>query len=225
MKWVLGLDSSTTICRVALCHKDEIVMEESATVQGEHSAYILPMIERMMLAQNIKGKQLDAIAFGRGPGGFTGLRLALSVAQGLAYGWDCPLVAVSSLAAMAYRLRLDGHATEAILPIWVVQDARMGQVYAGFYTLENGVLQSIVSDDLYDPEALVLPTGFDQWWVVGSGYGVYRSHWDALSSTCHHQADSDHPYASDVALLAASGQGKTVPVDQAEPYYCRGEVH
>ena len=125
---------------------------------------------------------------------------------------------------MAYRLRLDKLMQKKKLPIWVVQDARMGQVYAGFYTLEDGVLRALLPDDLYDPELVVLPSGFDEWWVSGSGYGMYRSHWDAFVPICHHQADSDHPYASDIACLAASHQGEIVSVEEAEPFYCRGEI-
>lgn len=223
MMWVLAVESSTTVCSVAVVCGKTVRAQARCDVQGKHSAYVLSMVKQVLSEAGRSGKDLDAIAFGAGPGAFTGLRLALSVAQGLAFGWDCPLISVSSLAALAYRVHAMDDVDSAC-PIWVVQDARMGQVYAGFYRLDGAVLTPFKADDLYDPESLVLPSQEDGWWVLGSGYGCYRDHWDYVALNIKHLADTDHPCASDLALLAASGQGVSVAVDQATPHYCRAEL-
>ena len=119
---LLALDTATEACSAALLIGDDII-ERSEIAPRRHAELILPMIESLLGEAGISRRQIDAIAVGRGPGAFTGVRLAISVAQGLALGLDVPVVPVSSLAALAQDAPTDIDA-----PILAVIDARMAHI-------------------------------------------------------------------------------------------------
>jgi tRNA threonylcarbamoyladenosine biosynthesis protein TsaB len=167
---------------------------------------------------------LDAIAFGRGPGGFTGLRTACAVAQGLAYGQDIPVVPVDSLAIVAEdAARHAGLGAGAV--VWVAMDARMDEIYAGCYRdAGDAGWQAVVAPSLTTPEAL-----HAAWCdtppqvVAGSALAIFG---ERLHTGSAQRAPQEHGRAAALGWLAAAGfaRGDGVPADQALPVYLRDKV-
>ncbi len=217
---LLALETATESCSVALLRGEDL-FERSEIAPRRHAELVLPMAEAILAEAGIARRDLDGIAVGRGPGSFTGVRLAVSMAQGLAMALDLPVVTVSSLAALAMQAPDDG------APVLALIDARMGEIYAGGFTRDaHGLLQAA------DAERVCPPQTFQPWrplaecHVVGSGWGAYGSELEMrlgapLSSHAH-----VYPQARDVARLAAAafaaGQGTTP--EQALPVYLRDKV-
>ncbi len=125
---ILAVDTATENCSVALMVGNDVI-SRCEYAPREHTTKILPMVDTVLAEGGLKLNQLDALAFGRGPGSFTGVRIGIGIAQGLAFGADLPMLGVSTLAAMAqgsYRL----HQSEQVL---AAIDARMGEIYWGQY--------------------------------------------------------------------------------------------
>ena len=137
---LLALETSTECCSVALECNGEIVAR-SEYAPRRHAELLLPMCEEVLAEAGIVRRQLDAIAVGRGPGAFTGVRLAISAAQGIALALDVPVFPVSSLAALALDVPVDGHALLAVI------DARMGEVYAGVFERDIDGLVSLIGTE------------------------------------------------------------------------------
>ena len=184
----------------------------------QHSQRLLAMVAEVLADSAWSLSQLDVLAFARGPGSFTGLRIGAGVVQGLAYGADLPVVPVSTLAVLA-QSQNEPRLVAAL-------DARMGQVYWGLYNNVAGIMSPVGSEHVTAPGDMVLPLG-GTWAGVGSGWDVYAdvilarvgvgvSHW-------HPQI---WPRARHVAELGAAGyaQGCAVPAEQALPVYVRDEV-
>ncbi|HVH35359.1 MAG TPA: tRNA (adenosine(37)-N6)-threonylcarbamoyltransferase complex dimerization subunit type 1 TsaB, partial [Tahibacter sp.] len=123
---LLAIETSTEACSVAL-HHGGTTIARSELAPRRHAELVLPMAEALLAEAGIGRRQLDAIAVGRGPGAFTGVRLAVSMAQGMALGLDLPVIPISSLAALALDAPDNGAAVLAVI------DARMGEVYAASY--------------------------------------------------------------------------------------------
>lgn len=186
---------------------------------SKHSERILDMVREALAEAGLALTQLDALAFGRGPGLFTGLRIGAGVAQGLAFGADLPIVPISSLATLA-----QGQPAPRVLAAF---DARMHQVYFGAYArAANGLVELEGSEAVLAPGTAPLPVAPD-WVGAGSGWDEYhvellRRLGDCVS-TWHRHA---YPHAADLARLgaAAYAAGAAVPVEQALPVYLRDEV-
>lgn len=145
---LLALETSSSICDVAVlsCSDDAVrVWSASNDETGRHAEYLLPMADQVLARAGISRTELSAIAFGQGPGGFTGLRVASGVAQGMAFGLGVPVIPVSSLLAVAVRASLlpDGSERHAGAYYIVAQDARMGEVYFAVYTSPQGPDQAL----------------------------------------------------------------------------------
>lgn len=214
---LLALDTSTEACSVALLDGAH-VEERFAIVQQSHSQHILKMVAEVLAAGQVALAQLDALAFGRGPGSFTGLRICAGVAQGLAYGADLPVVPVSSLAALA-----QAENAERVL---AALDARMNQVYWGVYERRQGLVALCGEEQVVSPEAVPVPAGTG-WVGAGSGWDHYESalrvrFGDAITEV----RKGRYPRASAVAVLgrAAISRGEAVPAEQAIPVYVRDDV-
>jgi tRNA threonylcarbamoyladenosine biosynthesis protein TsaB len=189
----------------------------------DHTRKILPMVQAVLDDAGITLGELDAIAFGRGPGSFTGVRIGISVAQGLAFGVGVPLIGISTLAAMAQgAYRLDG-AKQVLTAI----DARMNEVYFGRYELIDGRMQLVGDEVVSDPGALVDARGKLAGPVtcVGTGFETYG---EILSGLADELAVSQvrFPAAIDMLPLARAAwlAGEAVPVEQATPVYLRDKV-
>jgi tRNA threonylcarbamoyladenosine biosynthesis protein TsaB len=214
---LLAFDTSTEYCSVALLRDEELTYREAHAVQ-RHSELILPMIEDLLAASGLELGQLDGIAFGAGPGSFTGLRIACGVAQGLAFGAGLPVVAVGTLAALAQ---------EAGAPkVIACLDARMGEIYHAAYRRDSGHWTEIAAPGVGPAQSAPILEG-DGWFGCGNGFAVYA---DALAKRYGGQLDGVaaglHPHARSIARLAAPvlAAGGGLPAEQAAPVYVRDRV-
>lgn len=217
---ILALDTATESCSVALLTADALI-DRHALTPRRHAEYVLPMAEALLAEAGLARAQLDGIAVGRGPGAFTGVRLAVSVAQGLAFALDLPVVTVSSLAALAMEAPADDAATLAVI------DARMGEIYAGaFVRTDDGGVRALDDERVCRAADLVLPSA-PAWHVVGTGWGVYAEALGACLPSAPRSADAArYPQARHVARLAAPrfAAGDTLAPEQALPVYLRDKV-
>lgn len=218
MSRILAIDTSSEACSVALARDDEIV-ERFEIVRQSHSARILPMVEALLADAGIALAQLDAIAFGRGPGSFTALRIGAGVVQGLAFAVDLPVVPVSSLAALA-----QGVAAPRVL---AAVDARMGQVYWAACRRDDAGLVVLQGAEAVSVPETVTASGDGEWVGAGSGWDQYAERLQrALAPRVSRWEAGRHPHAREVALLgvAAYARGERVPPEEALPVYVRDDV-
>ncbi|MCF5864070.1 tRNA (adenosine(37)-N6)-threonylcarbamoyltransferase complex dimerization subunit type 1 TsaB [Aeromonas veronii] len=219
---ILAVDTATEACSAALLVGDKLFSRWEEAPR-DHTRKILPMVQAVLEDAGISLSDLDAIAFGRGPGSFTGVRIGISVAQGLAFGAGVPLIGISTLAAMAQgAYRLDG--TEQVL---TAIDARMNEVYFGRYELIDGRMQLVGDEVVSDPVALVDVRGklAGRVTCVGTGFETYG---ETLSGLADELAVSQvrFPAAEDMLPLARAAwlAGEAVPVELATPVYLRDKV-
>ncbi|HJU08548.1 MAG TPA: tRNA (adenosine(37)-N6)-threonylcarbamoyltransferase complex dimerization subunit type 1 TsaB [Rhodanobacteraceae bacterium] len=218
---LLAIETATEACSVALLCGDASI-DRSEMAPRRHAELVLPMAESLLSEAGIARNQLDAIAVGRGPGAFTGVRLAISVAQGLALALDLPVLPISSLAALAMQAPSNGAAVLAAI------DARRGEIYAGTFKKRTEVinLRTLFEECVIAASDLVLPEA-ESWNVIGSGWHVYgRAIRDHLPGAPLWADGRRYPQARDVARLAAPlfVEGKGVPPEQALPVYLRDKV-
>ncbi|MFM5340411.1 tRNA (adenosine(37)-N6)-threonylcarbamoyltransferase complex dimerization subunit type 1 TsaB [Aeromonas veronii] len=219
---ILAVDTATEACSAALLVGDKLFSRWEEAPR-DHTRKILPMVQAVLEDAGISLSDLDAIAFGRGPGSFTGVRIGISVAQGLAFGAGVPLIGISTLAAMAQgAYRLDG-AEQVLTAI----DARMNEVYFGRYELIDGRMQLVGDEVVSEPAALVDVRGklASPVTCVGTGFETYG---ETLSGLADELAVSQvrFPAAEDMLPLARAAwlAGEAVPVEQATPVYLRDKV-
>jgi tRNA threonylcarbamoyladenosine biosynthesis protein TsaB len=219
---LLAIETAAEACSAALYIDGEINLRYKVQPR-KHSELILPMLDELLQEAGVKTPQLDAVAFGYGPGSFTGVRIAAGVAQGVAFAADLPVVCVSTLAALAQGLfRTSGHSR--VLPAF---DARMQEVYWGCYQLEDsGLMRAIFPDEIAPAEQVTMPTG-SAWHGVGSGWESYG---EILTRALGAELKSVTPdlrcSAHDVALLGVAGfeLGEAVSAERAVPQYLRDDV-
>jgi tRNA threonylcarbamoyladenosine biosynthesis protein TsaB len=220
---LLALDTATEVCSAALWIDGQISAREQIRPRG-HGELILPMIEQLLLEADLALTQLDAIAFGRGPGAFTGVRLAVSVAQGLGFSAGLPLIAISDLRAVAAQAMLQPQGADRVL---VCQDARMEEVYWGCYE-RSECLCSLVAIEAVSPAAQVrLPPAWigSAVWGAGSGFAVYPQGLSGCIGQLSEVFAQLRPRAREIAQLAAlDGETAAVAPEQAQPVYLRDEV-
>jgi tRNA threonylcarbamoyladenosine biosynthesis protein TsaB len=219
MEKILALETSTDACSVALVVNDTII-ERYQLAPHEHSELILPMLQSLLGEAQLQLPQLNAIAFGCGPGSFTGVRIAAGLVQGLGYGADLPVIPVSSLRTLA-QTAYDELKIQNVLTAF---DARMGEIYWGIYRLDkNGLMQSVIEDSLAHPNYAKLPEG-DAWIGVGDGWKTYADILKMRLGKKLIRIESQlYPRAKQVAKLAYIewNAGKTIPADKALPVYLR----
>lgn len=219
---LLAIETATEACSAALYIDGEV----SECIQIEprrHAELILSMMDGLLAEAGLKLNQLDALAFGRGPGSFTGVRIATGVIQGAAFGADLPVVPVSTLAALAQGyFRETG--VRRILPAF---DARMQELYWAAYEVgAEGLATIIGQEQVAAPADVILPED-DGWHGVGTGWATYGEQLSqrmgkALAAMKGDQLCSAH----DVALLGVAGfnQGHSVSAEKALPIYLRDKV-
>jgi len=214
MPKLLAFDTSTDQLSVAVQHGD-LLVEHSGAGGAQSSTALLPLILQLLAQAGLTLRELDAIAFGRGPGSFTGLRTACAVAQGLGFGADVPLLPVDTLHAVAEEARHRFGATRVV----AVLDARMDQVYAARYVLDaGGGLDELGEAELLAPEALIVPPGFA---LAGNAYAAYGER--LATATARHEV---LPTAAAMLRLAPAllAAGRAVAPADAAPLYVRDKV-
>lgn len=219
---LLAIDTSTVSCSAAL-YVEGKVTEQFQLAPREAASLILPMLESLLAEAGISLSQLDSLAFGCGPGSFTGVRIATGVIQGIALGAGLPVVPVSTLAALAQGVNRE-HGDERVL---AALDARMQEVYWGAYEKGADGLMTLVGEERVAlPQNVPFPEG-DGWAGAGSGWDVYATGLEQQAGERVRQWYAEcHPHAQDIAVLAVAGfeQGKAVAAELALPVYLRDEV-
>lgn len=218
---LLAFETATEACSVALWIDGE-VHERFELAPRRHAELSLPWAQQLLADAGIGKSQLDAIAVGRGPGAFTGVRLAIALAQGIALALDRPIVPMSTLAALAMRAPTsDGARVIAAI------DARMGEVYVGRFQRQGDEVIAVASESLAAPDAVALPEDGSPWHGVGTGFaagdGLLARRMASQLSTVDAQA---LPHAADIARLAAIAflRGEAIPAESVEPAYLRNNV-
>lgn len=214
---ILALETSTEFCSVAIHVDGKIISNEIAAGQ-RHSEILIPMIQQCLAEAELSLKQLDGIAFGAGPGSFTGLRIACGVAQGLAYADNLPVIAVSTLEAVAEKIA-QNHVIVAL-------DARMGEIYhAAYQKVADQNWKIIHAPTLCLPQhAPIVPN--QGWHGGGSGFDTFH---EALSTRYHETLQQIHhglhPHAKQIATLALEKfHNNATGAAQAAPVYIRNKV-
>ncbi len=218
---LLAIETATEACSVALVHGDELITRTEIAPR-RHTELVLPMADELLAEAGIGRRALDAIAVGRGPGAFTGVRLAVSLAQGMALALGLPVITVSSLAALALEApEEEGTAILAVI------DARMGEIYAACYRRDgNGGLIALDEERIATADGLLLPEA-SAWQVVGSGWATYAPVLSQrLTGTLHSADGLRYPQAVHVAELAIAEfkAGRTLAPELALPVYLRDKV-
>lgn len=219
---ILALDTATEGCSVALAIGDRI-LDRYVELERGHAEQLLPMVDALLAEGGIALSSLDAIAFGRGPGGFTGVRLAASVAQGLAFGAGIGVVPISDLAAVAQRVCQQDPAVRRVL---VVNDARMREVYWAPFEFTS-FLASAGPERVSASVDVTLPsTGEGAWAAAGRGLAA----WPELAERCRAGGAALYPEllprAREVLALAwpAVAAGQILDPADALPVYVRDNV-
>ena len=215
---LLALDSSTEACSVAL-YRDGDVVEDYSLIERGRAERLLPMVESLLEQAGVELGDMDAFAFGSGPGSFTGLRIGVAMIQGLAMSVDKPVVPVSSLAALVAR-----HGGDVMALI----DARMGQVYHGYYRVEHRDRPVLQADEaVCDPSALPVPN-IESLTIVGSGWDRYADKLgERLTGKLQFESvEGQYPHAADVVRIAAYEyfKGQALAAGRALPHYVRNNV-
>lgn len=219
---LLAIETATEACSAAL-YIDGEVKEISEVAPRKHAELILPMMDKLLAESELKLSQLDALAFGRGPGSFTGVRIATGVIQGTAFGAELPVVPVSTLAALAQRCFREQGASR-ILPAF---DARMNEVYWAAYEVgADDLVEVVLPEQVAKPDQVEMPSD-GNWHGAGTGWATYG---DVLSQRLgeHLIKVSNDLFCSahDVALLGVAGfrAGDAVAPENALPVYLRDQV-
>ncbi|MCG8709928.1 tRNA (adenosine(37)-N6)-threonylcarbamoyltransferase complex dimerization subunit type 1 TsaB [Brenneria sp. 4F2] len=220
---ILALDTATEACSVALWNDGEI-HSLFEVCPREHTQRVLPMVQQVLAESGLALNMLDALAFGQGPGSFTGVRIGIGIAQGLALGADLPMIGVSTLATLAQGAFRRRGATQVLAAI----DARMGEVYWAQYRREaDGCWQGDASEAVLTPQQVLTLTEplRGEWTTVGTGWKTYA---DLANHPTLSLQDGETllPQAEDMLPLACRqwNEGQSVSVEQAQPRYLRNEV-
>ena len=214
---LLAFETATEACSVAV-YVDGAVHERFEIAPRRHAELALPWADLVLAEAGVSRSQLDAIAVGRGPGAFTGVRLAIAIAQGVALALDRPVLPVSTLAALA--LQASGEQRIAAI------DARMGEVYLGRFQQDGDDLRALGDEVVVAPADAMHP-GAGPWHGIGTGFGAQDGALrDRFADVLASVEPAGLPRAGDVARLAALAfsRGEAVAPERAEPAYLRNNV-
>lgn len=223
MAVILALDTSTEACSCALSI-DGRVDERHVVAPRQHAALILSSIDTLMRDHGLAFDRLDALAWGRGPGSFTGLRIAAGVAQGIAFAAELPVIEISTLAALA----LDAYTMSGQTRILACLDARIDEVYWGVFEIRNGLPVAVGVEHLCKPEAIpaVLLAGAADWMAAGNGLCYANRFSPALRERLKHTLPELLPRAGHMATIAAAAFARQewVTAENVRPVYLRDKV-
>lgn len=215
---LLAIDAATEACSVALDIDGEITSIFEVAPQ-QHSQMLLPMVDDILSQADIKLAELDGIIYGQGPGSFTGVRIGVSITQGLAFAADLPVVGVSNLAAMAQQVLVQHDAKEVLVAI----DAKMSEIYTARYVNVDGLAK------LVGQEQVIAPTALPQFeaqglFSAGTGWQTYQVE---LSQRCNAALSQVHLPSAEFMLFLGREKfdaGMSQSAEFAQPNYVRDEV-
>lgn len=213
---LLAIETSTELCSVALLRGGELFVEETLA-ENRHSELLVPMVKRVLERSRLSAREMDAFAFGQGPGSFTGIRIACGMAQGLAFGAGRPVVPVPSLLALAEQTN-ESRIVAAL-------DARMGEAYVAAYARNGPDWDEVIAPRLADAGSLP-PLPGRRWAATGSGFERHPWLREAYRDAVEMRFDGDLPRAGAVARIAERRflRGAAIPAEQAAPLYLRDKV-
>lgn len=232
---ILAIETATEACSVALLINNTSdadattnIISQFQLAPREHTKLILPMMDEVLNKANIDLKELNAIAFSRGPGAFTGLRIAAGVAQGVALSIDKPIIPVSTLESLALQAQLQNKIVDGV--IIAALDARMGETYWGSFSVKNEEITLLGEERVTSPELMLEEAqSFSENAVIVTGIG-----WDAYQETLFeqgipeniHYLKAQYPKAEYIVRLAKTlfEAGKAVDSEDAQPVYIRNKV-
>ncbi len=209
---LLALETCTNICSVALWDGERLY-ERRVDSPRSHSKKILPLCEEVLTEAGLTIPELDAIACARGPGSFTGLRIGVGVAKGLAFGQDLPIYGVSSLQVLAYQVLQQVEESR----VMALLDARMGELYCAEYQRVGGFAQPLSEECLTDAQRLDV----DNWLVAGTGAHEYA---EVLTAKGARLSPIVFPMAGDIIALVQNGHIEPVSAADFAPVYLRDKV-
>ena len=215
---ILTIDTATEACSVAL-QFDQTLFTRYEVCPQQHSQKILPMVDAVMKEAGASLAALDGLGFGRGPGSFTGVRIATGIIQGLALGSQLPVAGVSTLAAMAQQVINSGDVNDVAVAI----DARMGEVYFAHYQNQQGIATLVGEEQVTSPEAVAEQLDVSSMAVAGTGWQAYP----VLSELLKVQSvNVSYPYARFMLPLTEQtlNAGQGMAVDAITPEYLRNTV-
>jgi tRNA threonylcarbamoyladenosine biosynthesis protein TsaB len=218
---ILALDTCTESCSAALLYQGELFDRVEITQRG-HSELILGMMDELFEQAGANIAEVEVLAFGRGPGSFTGVRVGVGVAQGIAFARDIPVIPISSLAATA-QAAVDLFDVDSIA---VAMDARMGEIYCASYHVVNGLVHLLDDEKVCPPEAFK-PVSEQSWLGIGTGWAEYQSTLKENFVDHLKEVSTQHfPQASNIIKLAQVEieAGRLLPAEQALPVYLRNNV-
>lgn len=220
MPTLLAIESASQTCSVALL-VDEILHEKISYTSNQHNELLLPMINDLLIESGKILADIDAFAFGHGPGSFTGLRIAAAIVQGLALTSDKPVIGVSSLAALAQSVFRQSGAEQVV----AVMDARMGEVYWASYCLNKTGLMVLQGREVVCAPAEVPKLDVAGFVAAGNG-ACYQHEIQAINPMIHSWLPNCFATAQDVAFLAKAAyvKGDLLSADQAQPVYLREQI-
>lgn len=234
MPKILAIETATEACSAALIINDENASGDQPKevsrfklAPREHTKLILPMIEEVLKVGGCNMNEIDAIAFGRGPGAFTGLRIAAGITQGLALSIDKPVIPVSTLSALALQASLKNYSGETII---AGLDARMGEVYWGVFKIEDDNLVLVGEEKvskMHEVGEYINQSDSKSFIGIGSAWDEY-----SLEDTIQYSAQTLNiitdalPSATEIAKLAMEEyiKKRTVAIEEAQPVYIRNNV-
>lgn len=213
---LLAVETSTELCSVALLRDGELFVEE-AMAHNRHSEMLVPMVRGLLDRAHLAAMQMDAFAFGQGPGSFTGIRIACGVVQGLAFAAHRPVVPVPSLLALAEQ----SNQSRVIAAL----DARMGEAYIAAYARNGDDWDEVIAPRLADAASLP-PLPGRAWAATGSGFDHHAWLRDAYRDSVETRFEGHLPRAAAVARLAALrfARGGGIAASEAAPLYLRDKV-
>ena len=218
---ILALDTCTEACSAAFLYNDTLY-EQTVMTQRGHSELVLGLIDAVLAEANATLADVEVLAYGRGPGSFTGVRVCVSVAQGIAFARELPVVGISTLAAVAQDI-IETRTSDYIA---VAMDARMGEVYGASFQVINEQLVLLDEERVCPPEEFI-PHSNQEWCCVGTAWSEYE---DVLQKNFSGQSSqisaAHYPIAANIIRLAQTEikAGNTVSAEQALPVYLRNNV-
>lgn len=220
---ILAIETATEACSAALLCGDEVI-SRCQIAPRDHGQLILQMVDDLLAEAGLAVTQLDALALGRGPGAFTGVRIATGVVQGIAFAADLPVARVSTLMALAHG----GWRETGRCQVLAAMDARIGELYVAGYRFGGlGAVPACEIDECLCAPALAPRPAQGGWYAVGSGWQAYQAVLEPMFADLVEACEPARlPLAEDVARLGAAyfKAGDVVVAEQALPVYLRDQV-